>query len=682
MVRKGRRVRARLDRLPNPERHGSSADLSNDRAGGAATASAARALTSVRLVSIEFENWLPYRGRHRIDLGPTAYAVTARRVGDEAASNWAGKSALLAAVRFALYGEHPADTEDEWITRGESEGRVALVLSDGSLVERTRFLGEATRLRVRRPDGSELARDPAEEEIERRIGLSRRDFDAVAYFAQKRVHRFVAARPAERFADVAAWVRLGPLRQAEEDERRRLAGLADRETRAAARAQLVRERLGNDPAGAVEAARSKAARAAAEAASAADVLARAAKRAEESRERRALAAAAGEHASSSKELDDLRSRPAARRLSSVEPLRKALDEAVGVRRLAFARREQARSLARAEFDGACPVAGIACPARDAINARTAENVSRAAEAERSFREADDRSERARDALRSAERRAAEEEQRRSRIAWLEKQVSRTAGASERLAELGPPSDREPDPVLAASLAALAAGRAAEADAELRRAEADAGDLRRAEEELGTIRREARTAREAAAILGRAGAQRRLAERAVRAIERGANERLAAAGVRLSARLSWGRETADLASHCDACGEPFPASRTARACQCGAERGPKVVDELGCELSSVSGAAEDLAGVALSLAAAAWVRAERQAAWACALVDEPFGALDEPNRRAMARLISGALSPAGGFEQALVVAHHESAIEALPGRIRITSGPRGSWVRVV
>ncbi len=632
----------------------------------------------MRISRIELTNWLRYRGSHGLDLEASAYGVAARWIGDETRSNWAGKSALLAAVRFALFGDHPRPTEDDWISVGEGEGSVAIVLSDGLRAERSRVRGESTRLIVRDGD-RRAARDEAQELIERRIGLSRRDFLATSFFEQKRMHRFVTARPAERFADVAAWVRLGTLRRAEEGTREKLAPLAEREIRISERARMFRTSLGDDPISTLDRLR-------AESVSAALAAERAAERAADEKrifaelvERRRLEARAAEHERVESELAALsRASP---RVDPDSALKRTEETAAG-ERLRSARETAARLrvLARGEFDGACPVAPIGCPARSTINSRLEESRSELVVAEVAERNAAAALSLARSETASAERAIRELQNRLDRESWLRQRAAETADDAARFRALGDP------PLLALGvdleITRLDASRQATlASEDLRRAERAAIDLRAAEAELESIRREARTLREAAAILGRAGAQRRIAEEAVRAIEAGANARLAAAGIGLSVSLTWGRETGELAPACDSCGAAFPPGRSAKVCRCGAERGPKVIDELGCELSSTSGAAEDLAGVALSLSAAEWIRGDRLSGWGTALVDEPFGSLDEVNRRAMARLLAAELGPAGGFEQALVVAHHESAMEALAGRIRITAGPRGSWARV-
>jgi DNA repair exonuclease SbcCD ATPase subunit len=108
----------------------------------------------------------------------------------------------------------------------------------------------------------------------------------------------------------------------------------------------------------------------------------------------------------------------------------------------------------------------------------------------------------------------------------------------------------------------------------------------------------------------------------------------------------------------------------------------MIDKLELVLSDQSGAADDLVGVALQLSASAWLRAERGSAWSTVLIDEPFGQLDAAHRRALSAHLSAMLAGRYGFEQAMVIAHHASVLDALPGRIEVIGEGGRSRVRVV
>ncbi len=158
---------------------------------------------------------------------------------------------------------------------------------------------------------------------------------------------------------------------------------------------------------------------------------------------------------------------------------------------------------------------------------------------------------------------------------------------------------------------------------------------------------------------------------LRTIETAANAMLAGAGVDLSIAIRWGNPSSTtLAPSCDGCGHVYQGVKQKNCPRCEAVRGPKLDDKLEVELSDRSGAAEDLAGIALQLAASAWLRARRGAAWAMVAIDEPFGALDVSNGRALAVHLAGMLSR-GAFRQGFVIAHTPAAMDALPSRLQVT-----------
>jgi hypothetical protein len=225
----------------------------------------------------------------------------------------------------------------------------------------------------------------------------------------------------------------------------------------------------------------------------------------------------------------------------------------------------------------------------------------------------------------------------------------------------------------ARVAALEGARQAAGEARAK------GDAARAEAEA--LERAVRTAAAAAAIFGKGGAQRRLAEGALGEIEGQANELLGECEIPLSVRVQWAREGSGVAASCSACGEPFPRSEKAKVCaRCGAERGPNIVHSLSIDPSAQSGGARDLAGIFVQLAAAAWLVADRDAEWGCALLDEPTATLDSFNRRALSAHFSQILSRVG-CTQALVISHSSDAMQGLPGRIEVVSDGQWSTARV-
>lgn len=647
----------------------------------------------MRIARLVLRNWLRFAGETDVALDGGVYAVTARYVGEPTRSNWAGKSAVLEAVRFALYGEHRHAREDDWITRGEKDGGVALTLSDGTVVERTRKIGSSTQLAVTSPDGSKASGEAAQRLIVERVGLTLEDFEATCWVGQKQLARLVTARPADRMRVVAGWLALEPLQRCEARARKVLAERGREATELAAKAagvdRAIEELMGDVPAregmtraesllaaardAEVEASRAEAAVADAEA------VEQGARDARERERRRAEVAELKRQAEEA--TAKIRRLGGPKAVAVAEAAERARDEAAGLEReAAAALRERAR-VDGGTFDGACPVLpGFACPAKSAINGRRAELTELRRRAQAEYDDAARTAASARAEATEARRTAQDALALRERRAVLGQQIDAAAAA------LGPapavPEARPGAPGIDDAIQALTNARSRHrgllAGAErVARLEVEAAGLR---ERAERARADAAAASGAVRVFGRAGAQRVVAERALAEIEAGANALLAASGIDLTVTVRWSREGDGLASSCDVCGAAFPASAKAKACaSCGTARGPKVVERLDVELSDRSGAAEDLVGAALQLSATAWLRRDRGFAWSVALVDEPFAALDEANRRAFATQLATMLRGEYGFEQALVIAHQQDAVDAFPLRLEVEADAEGSWL---
>ena len=268
-----------------------------------------------------------------------------------------------------------------------------------------------------------------------------------------------------------------------------------------------------------------------------------------------------------------------------------------------------------------------------------------------------------------------ENESKSRQSAMREQACQYADASARIARDGVPPDDDLEPAAREAegecMRISGEERAVARDIENLNAwyQSDEADVAK----LETIRAALVVHQQAIAILGRNGAQKRLAESALTGIAAMANESLRDANIDLSVDITWSREGQGLTDECDSCGAAFPKGRAVKECsRCGATRGPKTVDRIEVELSDTSGAAEDLAGVVIQLAAGAWLRSRRDSLWSAAFIDEPFGSLDGENKRALSTHLSTLLRGRYGFEQAFVVAHDRGIMDSMPGRIIVTA----------
>lgn len=667
---------------------------------------------SLYITGIRLTNWLCYRGEHEVALGPGIFAIVAERDGDPRRSNAQGKSALLWAIRFALTGDHPKRTEDEWITLAEREGGVDLELSDGTFISRWRRRDSATRLKVvLEPDtvrrmgdfgvevvqtSRELAGDQAQIAIDRIVGFSKEEQESTWWCGQGKTDAFINGEASDATAAIIRWCGVMPVRKACKRVADGLRALLLEDAKLAAvyadaHAYLLRA-LGVaagaessiDEQDLHEELRAELERAERRVVLLEQSFAKDATLRERERERARLEGLAREYDETEKGKLDIERRMQATPAVDAAALAEAR-ETQGKLRVVAARAKdevtQKRSLARGQFDGKCPVGGIDCPAKERLNADAASARELLAKVEPLMVDADKALAEADVAMRELEERS---EDRRE----LEEDLQY---ATRRLADLKPERDAF------TALGQAAPERAATAERELREAreardslkrrvtDADAARARMTENTVTRDRLapDILARREALVILGPSGAQRRLADAFLVKVERAANEDLSRAGVDLTVRFHWQRELDDLADACDQCGQPFPSSRKVKICEaCFAPRGRKLEQKFRCEVSPKSGGMDALAGVGTRFSSTAWVKARRGSSWSVACLDEPLSAVDEHNRALVGRHLVQMLGAHYGIEQAFVTAHSAALLDSLPRRILVKGSERGSSLEVV
>ncbi len=618
----------------------------------------------MHVVKIALRNFGPFRGDHDLALDPIAYSVVAERDGDAHRSNFLGKSSLLEAIVFALYGTHRHRLEEGWISEGEKDGSVSLVLSDHTSIVRSKVKGAGTKLTV---DAS-VTGDDAQKRVECALLLTEADFRTTSYFAQGATAGMVSADPGARTETVSAWLGLERLQRCLKRVRDRGAGAKARADALAMRRVVVVAAIGPDDLG-EELERAKARLAEWEEVS----------KLVEQEQRSAGAKAARDLAQ--KDVGNLEYILAThvKEHGIDADLNDAVEAAehiakVHLRDYEEVGREKERlgRLVRGMFDGACPVDKRTCPVAKEINAPKKAHQEEYEEALARFKEVSAvvlgdtaYSKKARDRLEERGKIVAALEHARKTIANLEKDADGTASTGLSLDVVRAELRRTDNDVSRLMMRIDASAKATREIAEL-------------DEKLQKERREERACVEAAALFGSHGAQRRIAEGVLAGVAERANAILSDAGIELQVDLTWEREGKEPADECD-CGELFPQSRKTKDCaRCGALRGMKRIRRLDVELSARSGAAEDLAGLALSLSASAWLRGVRGSAWSSVLLDEPAAQLDRAHRRAFAQHLPRILASAR-IDQALIVSHDPSSVASLTGKIVVRSD--GKWARV-
>jgi len=627
-----------------------------------------------------------FKGKHLIALDEKAYAVIAQRSSDPERSNWSGKTAFFEAMRFCLTGWLNKDRgagAQGWITDGEKEGGVRITLSDTTVIHRSRK--RTTELLVQLPTGEQLKGEEAQLAIDKAIGLDATDFPVTCYFQQRQMARIILDDPSARMKYVSAWIRLEPLERAEASVAEEVGKLIAKLDPIRSRATMLEQEVARvspstEEISAIQAERLEAERRfgamqeehakALEAERAQDLVGR-------------YKTLIGEGSGLKLEIDQVDTRALEVAHDVAEAALKLVEAEIAVAAQDVAEK---RLRVLGDFDGRCPVADFVCPARAAVDASKdgtkrlfdgAVQVSAAARAKLDAAKGAERA--ARVTLIAQQKKIEQLDSIRAQAQKLQPAYKVAKGYAP------PPSFEELNGKFQAARAELQ--EVIERETKVKMAidmiKRQEGEHEKLLALVATIETQLATYREAAAIFGKQGAQRRVAEAALLEIETAANQSLSECGIELQVEVRWARAGSELAKACDACGKPFPTSAKVKACdRCGAARGPNYVNKLEIVLTDQSGAAEDLAGATIQLAASAWLRADRESQWSTAFIDEPFGQLDAANRRVFAGHLATLLGSRYGFSQAFVIAHHSSVLDALPGRILIENDGTHSTIRVV
>lgn len=637
----------------------------------------------VRIAQLRLKNFLAYRGEHVLKLEAKPYAIVARREDDVDSSNWAGKSALVEAIKFVLDGSHRHRLDDEWITEGEQAGEVEAIFDTGERALRSRERGHATKFYFWLPNAIEPSfKADAQRDLEVRMGIDASDFDSTWFFEQGQMARIINARPEDRMKMVATWLKLGPLEACEDKVRARVNAMIDDMQKLTGRREAARKRLMEALGGrsrelvtvGIEGAAGKvaAARASLRDAEAAWEANEERRRAAIVRDEYAQLVAEGTKLAEEVEAVDI---DALKKTWEMNRAKATLSrEAAGEK---TSRVKQLAIVARGEFDGRCPIADIECPATTKINAeRTTGKITldRAKNAETASRkEAMDL-----DALLDVSLRAFNDAgSKGGQLERLRERAAKLADEADKVENVPQPEDGDAIRLRMLDMRQHVEDRQREHTNAARVIEvADAVDAEELtiDAEVQIVETNLRLARAALTVFGKQGAQRKIAEEVLGGIEEEANVMLSNAGIALSVSVQWTRDGQGLAKACDSCGASFPASAKVKACpRCSAPRGPQLQNKLEFILSDTSGAAKDLAGIAIQLAASQWLREDRKSDWNTIVIDEAFAQTDKSTRRALSTQLRELLR----FQQAFIIAHSPEVLDCLPGKIEIVVDRKGN-----
>jgi len=631
--------------------------------------------------SLTLKNWGPYYGSHHLDLESKVYAVQAAGEDEPERSNWFGKSWFLGAIRFLLTGVEPEScpNADGWISWGEKTGSVEGVLSDGTTIKRSRNLGKSTQLELTIPGKALAKQERGQAELFAHMGMSAEDLLATSFIEQRQIARLVLEDPAERTRIVNGWMELEPLQIAEEwakdqltkllDEERKLGEPVQGPTETREQLDVTIERVEN-------------------------WIVQLKEDREEVRKQQSDLGEWRRHNTRLARWELVKARGIALKrqlelapsLADHTTLQDNRDQLALDQQQAVDKQQGLQQLVDNEWDGVCPKTCQQCPVGDHVREVGLMMAEQLEQAQDSVRDIGIRFQQARTkAVQAAEQHRVQLSQEQELERLRDEGVELLESVDFIEANGLPPED---DQELVRKLNMLdehyeqATRELADAEAKLDLLDKVEKVAASSKERRAALERAICTHREAIAVVGRQGAQREVAEGVLSEIESGANLLLAGASIDLTVEVSWAREGKGLATHCEACGAGFPKSLAQKVCTiCGAQRGPKMVEKLKIEPNDRSGAADDIAGLSFQLSASSWLRTKRGAPWAVACIDEPFGQMDRYNARAISSRLHAMIRGSYLFEQAFIVAHDSSIMEALPARVQITGTSSGSKVVV-
>jgi DNA repair exonuclease SbcCD ATPase subunit len=648
----------------------------------------------VRIESLEIAGWMPFSSEFRLALPAGPIAIVGMHGGDGRRSNRAGKTSLLEAITWCLYGVHRKRLDDAIINRSCDECQVTVNLG-WMRVTRSRARGRSTKLVVADRDvladkEITLTGIAAQQYIEDVLARSLEDYLATSCFRQGDVDSIISRTAGERLTLVSEWLQQSKWIDARRIQSARASAvdtaLAEKRATRDSAAGYV---LGDEKRTALEWEVAEL-----------DVAIR------ELREQGGdLSTQLAEAASLRNQLQlhrDLRGlRHEVQTIRTKLKGRAELDAELAAAQqreseLAVVANEAAHAMrslqrARAEgFDGHCPVTCEQCPVRDTVNETLQKATDRFTAAREASQAASAEWAGAKSEVAALRIRVAEFDRNAARYQSLVargKEIAAGLTATEEEAEAAPSAQP-----IQLQLEALRAEvdeksrRLGELQAMLRNDSVNVERHKTLEAELVQAQRQSKVSHLALSAI--AAVPARIAAEQLGELEAEANVLLAGTGVSL--RFSWARELADKASVCDACGYIFASKRGDECAMCQAPRGKKRAQELELLCDDGSGVEEDvrynsggtraIVGAAVRLAASAMLRRLRPSASAWAIVDEPFGSLDAENREQLAQTFSGMLGSVG-FEQALVVSHDPYLLAALPHRIVIDKDGGTSTVRL-
>ena len=614
--------------------------------------------------SIVLENFMPFEACEVDDVPDGVTGVVAVYDGEEGRSNRAGKSALLEAVVFALYGKaRDVNTLDEYVRRGADVMSVE-VHFDGWWVRRSRTASGQGTLEI---DGARWKVAEGEAEIVKRVGCGREDFLRICFVGQGDLHGILGETSAEisqrivGWLGVEVWYKVSGLVKA--DLGKRTAELDTATHRQGDEQRRVEENEVPDAELSVaEAAVHEAEEAAKNAVDPEEAVRDLEKRLRTARRVWEAMKVAGTRQKWDHQVQSLQ--------EDLNAARESVGEArteLGSRK---AEADKCRRTARGQFTGKCPEDGGKCPRTDEINGNRDVVRKRLEKLEKEVGvviaavgdaqavadgmqgKLDEARGKLRDAT-AADKVLAEEGKDAEDVAGLE----RSLAAARANVETG--TGHQDLQV------AVVRTRNALADLMAKRKVHDAAQDKviKLVEEIKRLKNEVSMLRYLSVVVGRQGIPAMIVENALATLEGQANEVLSRMGTEHRLRFGFEAELKKKAVECPECGRPFEKGE--RKCSCGAERGNAKAERL--EVRVEDGGREqsfdmDSGGGKALLSLAVRVALARMFGASMMSLDETDGPLDRENLRRLLTTLREL--PTLGIDQVFVVSHRQEVAESI------------------
>lgn len=669
------------------------------------------------LEKIVIKNWLAFRGEYVLDPVPTgAISVVARYDDNPRRSNWAGKTAFLEAIEWALFGVHRKRYEDDVIHNGTDEAAVSLHFTSGFEVRRSRKRGKATCFMVGVPHAEGKVqwseKKAAEAMVKNHLGFDADDFRATICFAQGDTEAIVERTSGERRKVIGQWLELDAWLRVSARARAHLKKLTEfYQVRRGEIGQLeswltetiheivdeslidvwledgedgpvrhIKEWIDGDEETFFETRR-------AIEEDALKIVQVALEGVEEKIQSFAGIEVAGQN-HRQRELFIEEGKRLKAELTNAEVIgleegRERLGVLVGETETARSEVREAEQLTRGNFDGMCPVTWEPCGVADEVRENRQAAASRLETARETLREKGGELSHHRDALNVLEGEERTLQGKRERLRVLIQEVNRLEPFTKQWLESDHPSETtiqqaKADQVNYRSRVVDLETSIRVLDQRIEQVFDKRTAMKKIRASFDQLEADVRIANLVVKATSQTGIPAFIAEGVLMKLEERANALLV--GTNLSIIFSLDRETKDLAPTCFNCGFVYRGRKYKVCPACDEPRGMKRSDDLEILVEDGSGVLEDvkaksggekvLVGSAIRLAAGLMLRELRGSTCAFSMVDEIHGSLDATNAEMITSMFTGMLG-AVGLEQAFVVSHDEGVLDALPSRILIT-----------